>query len=95
MLLLLLLIPAAAQAHEVSASAARAEAAFYAESLVEEGPGTRFRVHSCRRHSSHAVSCAYRIYGARGYRCGGRVRTVAADSRSYDTISRVVSDTCD
>ena len=94
-LLLLLLIPSGAQAHEISGSAARAEAAFYAETLVEDGPGTRFRVSSCSRHSSHAVSCAYRIYGAGGYRCGGRVRTVAADNRSYDTISRVVSDTCD
>jgi hypothetical protein len=95
MLLLLLLIPTGAQAHEVSGSAARAEAAFYAETLVEDGPGTRYRVYNCRRHSGHAVSCAYRIYGPGGYRCGGRVRTAAADSRSYDTISRVVSDTCD
>ena len=93
-LLLLLLIPSGAAASGVTSSAARAEAGFYAETLVEEGPGKRFRVYSCRRHSARAVSCAYRIYGAGGYRCGGRVRTVAANSRSYDTTSRVVSDTC-
>lgn len=93
-LLLALLIPSGAQAHELSVSSARAETAFYAETVLERGPATRFRVHSCRRHSSHAVSCAFRLSGRRGYRCAGRVRTVSAGSTSYDTISRAVADRC-
>jgi hypothetical protein len=84
----LLLLPAGAQAHTLSVSAARAEAAFYAGDLVQRGKGARFKVTSCRRHSAHAVSCGFKIYGPRGYRISGRVRTEHAGSTSYDTISR-------
>jgi hypothetical protein len=82
--------PAGAEAHQLSVSAAREEAAFYAESLVQRGPGTHFKVTSCRRHSAHAVSCGFKINGPRGYRVSGRVRTEHADGRSYDTISRAI-----
>ncbi len=86
--------PAAAQAHRLSSSTARAEAAYYAESLIERGLGSRYRVHSCRRHSRRAVSCGFRIYGSRGLRCGGRVRTVYPSDASADTVSRVLRDSC-
>jgi hypothetical protein len=93
-LLLALLLPSGAQAREVSVSAARAETAYYAQTLVERGAGMRFRVHSCRRRSPHSVSCGFRIYGPRGYRCDGRVSTAQAARTSYDTISRAVVDRC-
>jgi len=92
LLLAALLFPTGAQAHTLSTSAARAEAVFYAESLVQRGPGKRFKVTSCKRHSAHAVSCGFKIYGARGYRVSGRVRTEHASSTSYDTISRAIVD---
>lgn len=85
---LLALLPSASQAHELSSSTARAETRAYAESLIDEGIGSRYRIGSCRRHSGHAISCAFRIYGARGYRCGGRVRTAYLDHASPDTVSR-------
>ena len=88
------LCPSGAQAHELTSSAARAEAAYYAQSLIDSGVGSRFRIHSCRRDSGHAVSCAFRIYGARGARCGGRVRTAYLGHGSSDTVSRVVADRC-
>lgn len=88
MLAIVLLCPAAAQAHQLSSSTARAEARFYAETLIESGVGTRYRVHSCRRHSKRAVSCGFRIYGAGGYRCGGRVRTAYLAHAGGDTVSR-------
>jgi hypothetical protein len=93
-LLLAALCPAAAQAHVLSSSTARAEARAYAERLIEHRIGPRARVGSCRRHSVHAVSCAYRIYGSRGYRCGGRVHTASLDHVGSDTVSRVVGDSC-
>ena len=89
-LLLALLLPAAAQAHQLSTSAAKDETAFYAGQVVERTSATRFKVTSCRRQSAHAVTCAFKIYGPRGYRCSGRVRTTFADDVSYDTISRAV-----
>jgi hypothetical protein len=91
---LTLICAAAAKAHELSSSTARAETRFYAESLIEDGIGLRYRVHSCRRHSGHAVSCAFRIYGRHGFRCGGRVRTSYLDHASPDTVSRLVVDRC-
>lgn len=87
-LALVLICPAAAEAHELSSKTARAEARYYAESLVEEGYGSRYRVRSCRRHSVHAVSCGFRIYGPRGFRCGGRVRTAYLEHAGGDTVSR-------
>ena len=93
-LLLALLIPAAAQAHGLSVGSARTETAYYAEMVIEQGHGTHYRVSSCRRHSSSVVSCAFKIYGKRGYRCGGRVRTALAGAASNDTISRAVADRC-
>ena len=84
----IVLCPAAAQAHELSSSTARTEARFYAETLVESGVGTRYRIHSCRRHSKRAVSCGLRICDARGYRCGGRVRTAYLAHAGGDTVSR-------
>lgn len=86
--------PAAAEAHQLSVSNARAEARFYAGTLVEEGIGTRYRVGSCKRHSGHAISCGFRISGPGGFRCGGRVRTAYLDHASSDTVSRVTSDSC-
>ena len=88
----LLLFPTGAQAHTLSVSAARAEAAFYAGDLVQRGKGTKYKVTSCRRHSAHAVSCGFKISGPRGYRISGRVRTEHASSTSYDTISRAIVD---
>ena len=85
--------PTAAQAHELSSSTARAETRAYAEMLIEEGPGSRYRIGSCRRHSGHSISCSFRIYGARGYRCGGRVRTSYGSHLGGDTVSRA-SDRC-
>ena len=93
-LLAALLCPAPAQAHQLSSSTARAEARFYAETLVERGVGSRYRVGFCRRHSARAVSCACRIYGSRGSRCGGRVRTAYLSDAGSDTISRVTADSC-
>ena len=93
-LLLALLIPAAAQAQGLSASSARTETAYYAEMVVEQGHGTRYRVGACRRHSSRVVSCAFKIYGKRGYRCGGRVRTALASSAGNETVSRALVDRC-
>ena len=87
-LALVLICPAAAQAHQLSSKTARAEARFYAETLIEEGFGSRYRVRSCRRHSGRAVSCAFRIYGPRGFRCGGRVRTAYLGHGGGDTVSR-------
>lgn len=89
-LLVALLFPTGAQAHSLSVSAARAEAAFYAGDLIQRGKGTRFKVGSCRRHSAHAVSCVFRIYGPGGYRASGRVHTAHASSTSHDTISRAI-----
>ena len=89
-LALVLVCPAAAQAHELSSKTARAEARYYAETLIEEGYGSRYRVHSCRRHSGHAISCAFRIYGPRGFSCGGRVRTSYLGHAGGDTVSRAV-----
>jgi hypothetical protein len=86
--LMVLMCPAAAQAHELSSSTARAEARFYAETLIASGVGTRYRILSCRRHSKHTVSCGFRIYGADGYRCGGRVRTAYLGHAGGDTVSR-------
>lgn len=87
-LVIALLCPAVAQAHELSSSTARAEARFYAETLIESGVGTRYRISSCRRHSRRAVSCGFRIYGSGGYRCGGRVRTAYLGHAGGDTVSR-------
>ena len=91
---LVILCPAAARAHELSSSTARAEARAYAEGLIDDGIGTRARVGSCRRHAAHSISCAFRIYNGRGYRCGGRVRSSYFDHGSPDTISRVLVDRC-
>ena len=87
-----LALPAGAEAHQLSSSTARTETAYFAEQLVERGPGTHFKITSCRRHSAHAVSCGFRIYGSRGYRVSGRVRTEHASSRSYETLSRAIVD---
>lgn len=92
LLAVLLLFPTGAQAHTLSLSAARTEAAFYAGDLVQRGKGTRYKVTACKRHSAHAVSCGFKIYGARGYRVSGRVRTEHASSTSYDSISRAIVD---
>ena len=88
-----LLLPVTAQAHDMSSSTARAETRYYAETLVERGVGSRYRVLSCRRHSGHAVSCAFRVYSAGRYRCGGRVRTASVGHAGWNTVSRA-TDSC-
>jgi hypothetical protein len=93
-LLLALLLPAGAQAHGLSVSSARTETAYYAETVMEQGQGTHYRVVACRRHSSRTVSCGFKIYGPRGYRCGGRVRTALAGKASNETVSRALVDRC-
>ena len=93
-LFIVLLVPAGVQAHEMSSSTARGETAYYAQGLVDEGVGSRYRVSSCRRHSTHSISCAFRIYGSRGYRCGGRVRTTYLGHGTSETVSRVVANRC-
>jgi hypothetical protein len=40
------------------------------------------------------VSCGFKIYGPRGYRCGGRVRTALAGKASNETVSRALVDRC-
>jgi hypothetical protein len=92
--LLALLIPAAAQGHGLSSSSARTETAYYAEMVVEQGHGTSYRVGSCRRHSSRVVSCAFKVYGKRGYRCGGRVRTSLVRGAGNETVSQALVDRC-